>query len=123
MMKIVLIAAGGALGTLGRFYTSSIAQKYVFNGFPIGTLTVNLIGSFIIGFLWGAFENQQATTLRLFFFVGILGGFTTFSAYSMETLNLFREGNLRLAILNILLNNVFGILLALGGLMIARLIR
>ena len=123
MMKIVLIAAGGALGTLGRFYASTIAQKYVFNGFPVGTLTVNLVGSFIIGFLWGAFENQQATTLRLFFFVGMLGGFTTFSAYSMETLNLFREGNFRLAILNILLNNVFGILLALGGLLIARLIR
>ena len=123
MMKIVLIAAGGALGTLGRFYASTIAQKYVFNGFPVGTLTVNLVGSFIIGFLWGAFENQQATTLRLFFFVGMLGGFTTFSAYSMETLNLFREGNFRLAILNIVLNNVFGILLALGGLLIARLIR
>ncbi|HEU5289350.1 MAG TPA: fluoride efflux transporter CrcB [Cyclobacteriaceae bacterium] len=122
-MKIMLVLAGGALGTLARFYTSTFAQKYVTNGFPIGTLMVNLTGSFVIGLLWGLFENQQATSLRTFLFVGILGGFTTFSAYSIETLNLFRDGYLRQAILNILLNNVVGILLALGGLTLAKFIR
>jgi len=84
---------------------------------------VNLIGSFIIGLLWGMFENQPAANLRTFLFVGVLGGFTTFSAYSIETLNLFRDGNVRLAILNILLNNLLGILLALGGFALAKLIR
>ena len=122
-MKIILVLAGGAIGTLARFYTSSVAQKYVSNGFPIGTLMVNLIGSFIIGLLWGLLENHQSTQLRTFLFVGILGGFTTFSAYSIETLNLFRDGNLRLAILNILLNNVLGILLALAGLTLSKFIR
>ena len=114
-MKIILVLTGGAIGTLARFYTSSIAQKYVSNGFPIGTLAVNLVGSFI--------ENQPSTSLRTFLFVGILGGFTTFSAYSIETLNLFRDGNLRLAVLNILLNNILGILLAFAGLTVSRFIR
>jgi CrcB protein len=122
-MKIILVLAGGAIGTLARFYTSGFAQKYVSNGFPFGTLVVNLIGSFLIGLLWGFFENQPSTQLRTFLFVGILGGFTTFSAYSIETLNLFRDGHIRLAVFNILLNNVLGIFLALGGFALAKLIR
>jgi CrcB protein len=122
-MKIILVLAGGAIGTLARFYTSGFTQKYVSNGFPIGTLMVNLLGSFIIGLLWGLFENQPTSQLRTFLFVGILGGFTTFSAYSIETINLFKDGNIRFAVLNILLNNILGILLALAGLMIAKLVR
>ncbi len=129
-MKIILVLAGGAIGTLARFLMSGFAQKYVSNGclperegFPIGTLVVNLIGSFVIGLLWGVFENQPANHLRVFLFVGVLGGFTTFSAYSIETLNLFRDGNVRFAVLNILLNNVLGILLAFCGLAVAKFIR
>ena len=122
-MNILLVIVGGAMGSLARFLMSGFAQKYVSNGFPIGTLVVNLMGSFIIGLLWGVFENQSANQLRIFLFVGVLGGFTTFSAYSVETLNLFRDANVLLALLNILLNNVLGILLALGGLTLVKLIR
>lgn len=122
-MNILLVMVGGAIGSLARFLLSGFAQKYVSNGFPIGTLVVNLIGSFIIGLLWGVFENQSVSQLRVFLFVGVLGGFTTFSAYSIETLNLFRDGNIRLALINILLNNVLGILLALSGLAVAKFIR
>ena len=122
-MKIILVLTGGAIGTLARYLTSNFAQKFVSNGFPIGTLIVNLTGSFIIGLLWGLFENQSSTQLRTFLFVGVLGGFTTFSAYSIETLNLFRDGHIRLAVFNILLNNVLGIFLALGGFTFAKLIR
>jgi CrcB protein len=122
-MKILLVLTGGAMGSLARFYTSGFAQKFVTHGFPMGTLLVNMVGSFVIGLLWGLFENQPAVPLRTFLFVGVLGGFTTFSAYSIETLNLFRDGNIRLAVLNILSNNVLGILLALAGMMIAKVIR
>ena len=122
-MKILIVMTGGAIGTLARFLLSGFAQHYSSNGFPVGTLAVNLTGSFIIGLLWGLFEGQSTDYLRLFLFVGILGGFTTFSAYSIETLNLFRDGNIRLAMLNILLSNVLGILLALGGMHIAKIIR
>ncbi len=114
---------GGAMGTLARFLMSGFAQKYASTGFPIGTLAVNLIGSFTIGLVWGIFENQPANQLRAFLFVGVLGGFTTFSAYSIETLTLFKDGNTRLAILNIFSNNVLGILLALCGLAAAKFIR
>jgi len=122
-MKIILVLAGGAIGTLARFLLSGFAQKYVSNGFPIGTLAVNLIGSFIIGILWGVFENQPANHVRAFLFVGVLGGFTTFSAYSIETLNLFRDGNIRFAILNFLLNNVLGILFASCGIALSKFIK
>lgn len=114
---------GGAIGTLARFLTSGWAHQFVRNGFPVGTLLVNLAGSFIIGLLWGVFENQPSHQLRAFLFVGILGGFTTFSAYSIETLNLFKDGNIRFAIWNILFNNVLGISLALCGVMLAKVIR
>lgn len=122
-MKIILVLAGGALGTLARFLLSGVAQKYVSNGFPIGTLAVNLIGSFFIGLLWGVLENQPANQVRAFVFVGVLGGFTTFSAYSIETLNLFRDGSIRYAVLNIILNNVLGILLALCGIAISKFLK
>jgi fluoride exporter len=122
-MNVMLVMLGGAIGSLARFLLSGFAHKYVSNGFPIGTLIVNLLGSFIIGLLWGVFENQSANQVRAFLFVGVLGGFTTFSAYSAETLNLFRDGNIRVAVLNILLNNVLGILLALGGLAVAKFFR
>lgn len=121
MAKILLILLGGALGTLARYGASGFAhQKY--NGvFPIGTLTVNLVGSFLIGLLWGIAENSTLNpNLRTFLFVGILGGFTTFSTYSLETLNLLRDGAFKLALLNILLNNVLGIVLAFSGLVIAK---
>ena len=123
MNSIVLVMVGGAMGSLARFLMGGFAQRYVNNGFPIGTLIVNLVGSFIIGLLWGVFENQSGNQLRAFLFVGVLGGFTTFSAYSIETLNLFRDGNIRLALLNILLNNVLGILLAISGLAVSKFIR
>jgi CrcB protein len=122
MMKLVLVMLGGALGTLGRYGVSSLFRNSVSNGFPVGTLVVNLAGSFIIGLLWGLFENHSATT-RAFLFIGILGGFTTFSAYSIETLTLFREGNVKLALLNILANNVLGVLLALCGFALSRVLK
>jgi fluoride exporter len=122
-MKILVVLAGGAVGTLARYLLSGFAQQYSSHGFPVGTLTVNLIGSFIIGLLWGMLEGQSQDQLRLFLFIGLLGGFTTFSAYSIETLNLFRDGNIRMAVLNILLNNVLGILLALAGLLLSKSFR
>jgi CrcB protein len=116
MIKLFLIATGGALGTLGRYALSGFAQRSVTFIFPIGTLAVNLIGSFVIGLLWGLFETSTLSPqIRTFLFVGVLGGFTTFSSFSLETLNLLRDGEVKLALLNILLNNVGGIGLAFLG--------
>jgi CrcB protein len=69
------------------------------------------------------FDQDSPSNLRTFLFVGVLGGFTTFSAYSIETLNLFRDGSTKLAVLNILANNMLGIGLAFCGIAVSRLIK
>ena len=121
MIKLLLILSGGALGSLGRYAVSGLAHRLSTSMFPIGTLAVNLIGSFIIGLLWGAFENTIISpNARSFIFIGVLGGFTTFSTYSLETLNLLRDGEIKLAFLNLALNNILGLLLAFAGLALAK---
>ena len=86
-----------------------------------GTLTVNLLGSAVIGILAGLFESTAVSQqLKLFLMVGILGGFTTFSAFSLENMQLLKSGQARLAVIYILTSNVIGITLALGGFFSAR---
>jgi CrcB protein len=122
MVKLLLIAVGGAVGSVGRYLLSGVANRFSNTlHFPVGTLTVNLIGSFIIGLLWGWYEQHDySSPMRSLVFIGILGGFTTFSAFSLETLILFRDGHIKLALLNVILNNVLGIGLAFIGYAIAR---
>ena len=84
--------------------------------FPVGTLVVNLLGSLAIGFLCGLFEKvSTAHQIRLFIFIGILGGFTTFSTFSIENFNLINSGYYKIAALNVLVTNIGGILLAFIG--------
>lgn len=120
-MKVVLILLGGGIGTLARYGVSGYAFQRYTGLFPVGTLAVNLVGSFLIGLLWGLAEHSaMSPNVRTFLFVGILGGFTTFSTFSLETLNLLRDGELKVALLNVLLNNVLGIALAFVGFILAR---
>ena len=116
MLKLLFIAIGGAIGALFRYAISGMTYRYLDNVFPWGTLVVNLIGSFIIGFLWGLSEKTIIpSNFRSFVFIGIIGSFTTFSTYSLETFNLFRNGEIKLALTNILINNILGIALVLFG--------
>jgi CrcB protein len=120
-MKFVLVLLGGGIGSLARYSFSGWVHGKYAGIFPLGTLTVNLVGSFLIGVLWALFESATMNpTLRVFLFVGILGGFTTFSTYSLETLSLLRDGEVRTALINILVNNVGGILLAFAGFVTTR---
>lgn len=123
MYKILLLALGGAIGAVARYSVSGIVFKHmhVFGVFPFGTLVVNLIGSFIIGVLWSFWENGNISSgLGTFLFIGILGSFTTFSAFSLETINLFRLNEIKLGILNILANNIVGLLMVVVGFVLAR---
>jgi len=116
MSKLSFIAIGGAIGALLRYALSGVAYKYLGSGFPWGTLCVNLIGAFAIGILWGLSEKTAISSdFRTFAFIGILGSFTTFSTYGLETFNLFRDGEIKLALANVLVTNVLGIALVISG--------
>ena len=122
-MKIIALIIGGSLGTLLRYWISGYAYRLFEGNFPWGTLAVNLIGSLLIGFCWGLFERGNIqVNVRLFLFVGLFGGFTTFSSLALETLNLIKVGNIRFALLYILSSNVFGLILVYLGYIFARMI-
>lgn len=121
MLKLAFIAGGGAIGTLLRYLLTSFINKTSSSLFPLGTLSVNLIGSLVIGLLWGLAERYAISDLlKVFLFIGILGSFTTFSTFSLETMNLLKAGELKIALTNIVLSNVLGIGLAYLGFLLTR---
>jgi CrcB protein len=122
MVKYLILAGGGAIGTVLRYLIQGYLQAS--SGiFPWGTFAVNAIGSFVIGFIWAFFEQGAVTpNMRLFLFIGLLGGFTTFSAFSLETMNLIRDGEKSLALLNVVICNTLPLFLAFGGLFSAKLL-
>jgi CrcB protein len=112
VLNILLVGLGGALGSITRYLISQwvqAASKSV--NFPFGTLTVNLVGCLVIGFLAQMAETRGVFTSesRAFVFIGILGGFTTFSSFGNETLNLFRGGEMWSGIANISANVIIGL--------------
>lgn len=120
MYKILLLLAGGGIGTVARYVVSDYTHKYYLGSFPLGTLAVNMIGSLVIGILWGLFDMQNLSHgIRAFLFIGILGGFTTFSSYAIESFNMFRDGDVKLAMVNIMANNVLSIGMVILGLMMS----
>ena len=123
MLKIVNIAVGGAVGALLRYWVSGVTCRMLSSSFPWGTLAVNLIGSLIIGFLWGLSETVVfSQNLKLFVFIGMLGSFTTFSTFSLENLNLLRDGEYWLVFANISASIIFGLILAAAGFFMAKLL-
>jgi fluoride exporter len=121
MIKLLFIGLGGAIGSILRYVVSGLDYKFSGGVFPVSTLVVNLAGSLVIGFLWGIFESVVVSSqFRMFVFVGLLGGFTTFSTFALENFNLIRDGEHNIAFLNILLSNVLGIGLVFAGYGIAK---
>ncbi len=113
MTNILLIGTGGFIGSVLRYMVSGYVQQATKSiGFPYGTLAVNIIGCFIIGFLAQLVESHGVFTSesRLFVFAGLLGGFTTFSSFGNETLNLARDSQLVNALANIGANVGIGLL-------------
>ncbi len=123
MYKFLLLALGGAIGAIARYSLSGLVfkQMHVFGIFPYGTLVVNASGALVIGFLWGLWIHGDMTSaMGTFIFIGILGSFTTFSTFSLETINLFRLNEIKIGILNILANNIISLLMVYLGFLFSK---
>lgn len=113
---ILLVIAGGPLGSLMRYMVSVLTHYHTSSPFPYKTLIINVLGCLLVGFLSARFQSHaHQDLLRLFFITGFLGAFTTFSAFSMETVMLYQSGHIRTALMNILASTVSGITAVIGG--------
>lgn len=120
VQTILQVAAGGAMGAVLRYLTYSATNRMFGAAFPYGTLSVNIIGSFIMGFLVVFLMRKGISQFAPFLLIGVLGGFTTFSAFSFDALSLYERGAF-LAAFGYVFGTVFLSLLALTlGLFIAR---
>jgi CrcB protein len=122
MWTYVAIAIGGALGCWARYAQTTLVQAVYGRGFPLATLSINVIGSFLMGFLFIATLERLtiAPAIRTGVLTGVLGGYTTFSTFEMETLLLAESGELVKAALYVVLSVVLGFVAAFGGAYLAR---
>ncbi|MCB9434843.1 MAG: fluoride efflux transporter CrcB [Ardenticatenaceae bacterium] len=123
MQPYLAVAAGGAIGATLRFAVAQLALNRWGSNFPWGTLAVNLVGSLLIGLCWQLFEKWQISpNQRVLLFVGIFGGFTTFSSYALESLRLLQEGRLQVGLIYMVGSNLGGLTAVFLGYLIGRLL-
>ena len=122
-LSLVTIAIGGGLGSIARFFISKGMENLFGSSFPFGTLTVNVAGSFILGWFFTFFVERPEinSSLRLGLIVGFLGAFTTFSAFSFESLQMLLNGAFFNAIFNVILNLVVCIGMCYIGILMAKM--
>jgi CrcB protein len=123
--QLMIVGAGGFIGSVLRFMIGGWVQRLAAAGvFPYGTLVVNVVGCLLIGFLGGVAEYRQALepAQRLFLMIGVLGGFTTFSAFAFETIGLMQDAQMFKAALNTGLQVIMGFTAAYVGYLGARFI-
>jgi CrcB protein len=122
-MKYLYILIGGGLGAVLRHISSQYFNSIHLTSFSVGTLFVNTFGALLIGFLFNLFQIYSVEPeLRLFIITGFLGGFTTFSTYTLETVQYLMNGNIKYGIINILTNNILCIIFVLSGMWICKII-
>ena len=134
MNHYIAIAIGGAMGSVLRFWLSNNIHHRLQSGFPVGTLMVNVVGSFLIGLVFvilqqrfpgdvqGNITANSNELIRGFLVVGLLGGFTTFSTFSLETVHLIQSGSWLKGVSNALISVFICVFSAFAGLQIGRLI-
>jgi len=122
VQTLLYIAAGGALGAILRYAVTNGVHALIGRGFPYGTLTVNVLGSLLMGLMYIIFIERVSNNLglRVMIITGFLGAFTTFSTFSIETFNLLENGEAFKALFNILISVVLCLLAAWVGVVIGR---
>lgn len=124
MTSTVLVFLGAGIGGMLRHGVNYASLRWLGTGFPFGTMAINIVGSGLMGLIagWLAFKAGEGWTqgLRLFLTTGVLGGFTTFSAFSLEAVLLWERGELGLATLYVLGSVVLSLAALLGGLAVIR---
>ena len=121
MRELLAVGCGGFVGAVLRWGTHAFLQR-VAPAFPLGTLTVNVLGCFVLGFLasaWAAARTEPGPR-ELFLSAGLLGAFTTFSTFGVETFALLREGETRTALLSVAANLGLGLVAVMAGHLVAR---
>lgn len=122
LKSVLLVALGGSIGSILRYITSIITAKFYSANFPLATFIVNIIGCLIIGVVFGIFERNGIVNdnLRLLLITGFCGGFTTFSAFSSENINLLQNGNFFIALSYISLSIILGLIAVWFGLFVSK---
>jgi len=124
MVKIAMVGLGGAMGAISRYLVYEAAILWAKNAWmPLGTITVNISGCFIIGLLAGLAETKDlfSPEMRALIFIGFLGGFTTFSTFGFETFNFIRSGQPGMALANTTLQVTAGFAAVWAGFSLSRL--
>lgn len=124
MKQLLYIGIGGFIGSILRFLVARLNLSVQLFSIPVGTLIVNLLGSMIIGFLAGVASKSElmSPNLRLFLMVGICGGFTTFSSFTLENMTLLQNGQYVSAIIYILSSLILGLVAVITGYFLSNLI-
>ncbi len=117
---LIQVALGGAIGAVCRYLTGVLAVRVMGHGFPWGTLAVNVVGSFLMGVLVVVLAKKGGNHLAPLLMTGMLGGFTTFSAFSLDAVTLFERGQVATAGLYVLTSVLLSILALVLGLLLAR---
>jgi CrcB protein len=123
MKAVLLVALGGAIGSVARYKLSGLVLHHTVDWrFPAGTFAVNVLGCLVAGVLAGLAEKHDMLSpdARVLLFTGLLGGFTTFSAFGLETMHLIKRGDVAVAAANVVLSVVAGLLALWLGLAAAR---
>jgi CrcB protein len=122
MKNMFLVFVGGGLGSVMRYVLSHIINKSTPSPFPFGTFVVNVIGCFLIGFImfYSARFGDRAEQWRFFLATGLCGGFTTFSAFSLESISLLTEQRILIFLTYIIGSVATGIIATYGGLLLAK---
>ena len=122
MARLISIGLAGFAGTIARYWLSGFIARRFGETFPAGTLIVNIAGCFLAGFLsYSLFERFLVSEIvRTVVLIGLLGGFTTFSSFGLQTFNLLREGEIGLTLLNVAVSNVVGLTMVWLGFTVAK---